>query len=110
MGFRYLESIGYRDTLNMLLVAFCRDYFSRKAVIESGKCSRRTRMEYEYINGRIADATREIVGDYFEVFIKEIGESIGYTHSRVDNLCENLYKQYKKEVKINIARKLHLID
>lgn len=110
MGVRYLKAVGYRDTLDRLVIAFCKDYFFRKSVIESSECSKRTRMEYEYINGRIADAAREVVGDDFEVYIEEIGESRGYAGSDILDISESTYKNYKKEVKINIARKLHLID
>lgn len=110
MGVGNLISIGYRDTLDALVVAFCRDFFYRRDTVASGLCSTRTRMEYEYINGRIADAAREIVGEDFELYIREIGESIGYAHSDVDYISESSYKKYKKEVKINIARRLHLLD
>ena len=34
MGLGYLNSVGYRETLDALVVAFCRDYFERKRVIE----------------------------------------------------------------------------
>ena len=110
MGAGYLRTIGYRDTLDRLVVAFCKDYSFRKEAIATGECSRRTRMEYEYINGRIADAAREIVGDDFEIYINEIGEARGYAGSDVLTISESTYKLYKKEVKINIAKKLHLLD
>ena len=110
MGVGYLKTIGYRDTLDRLVVAFCRDYFFRKSAIESGEVSKRTRMEYEYINGRIAEAAREIVGGDYEIYIEEIGEARGYAGSEVLSISESTYKQYKKEVKVNIAKKLHLLD
>ena len=110
MGARNMINIDYRDTLDRLVVAFCRDYSARKEAIKHGTCQKRTRMEYEYINGRIEDAAREIVGNKYEIYINEIGYYIGYANSRVDNVCENIYKNLKKEVKVNIARKLHLID
>ncbi len=110
MGIGYLKDIGYRDTLDRLIVAFCKDYFFRKAVIESGESSKRTRMEYEYINGIIADAASEIVGGDFEIYINEIGEMRGYAGSDAYGISESRYKQLKKEVKINIAKKLHLLD
>ena len=110
MGFGYLKDIGYRDTLDPLVVAFCKDFFFRKNAIESGECSSRTRMEYEYINGRISEAAREIVGDDFEIYIREIGEAIGYARSRAPDISDSGYKRFKKEVKINIAKKLHLMD
>ena len=110
MGVGYLNSIGYRDTLDALVVAFCRDYFERKRVIDENKCLRRTRMEYEYINGRILDAAYEIVGGDGEIYIREIGEKTGYAYSKVAGVSEPTYKHRKKEVKLNIAKKLHLID
>ncbi len=110
MGAGYLNIVGYRATLDCLIVAFCRDFISRKQAIESGECKKRTRMEYEYLNGRLREAAREIVGDDFEAYIYEIGESIGYAMSDVCGICESEYKKRKKEVKINIARKLHLLD
>ena len=110
MGVRHLTDIGYRETLDFLVVAFCRDYFSRKRELERGECSRRTRMEFQYINGRIADAAREIVGSDFEIYIREIGEAVGYAYTQAVGVSESSYKTYKREVKINVARKLHLLD
>jgi hypothetical protein len=110
MGIGYLIDIGYRDTLDALVIALCKDYFSRKSAIESTECSRRTRMEYEYINGRISTAAQEIVGDDFEIYIREIGEAIGYARSQVPDISDSGYKRFKKEIKINIAKKLHLLD
>lgn len=110
MGIGYLKSIGYRDTVNLIVVAFCRDFFARKAAIDGKQLSRRTLMEYEYINTRLTDAVREIVGDDYETYIREIGEGIGYAGSNVLDICESEYKKIKKEAKVNIAKKLHLID
>ena len=110
MGIGYLKNIGYRDTVDMIVVAFCKDYFFRKEAIANHSCSKRTCMEYAYINERIADAAREIVGDDYEIFIKEIGSAVGYAKSGVLNIAECGYKHYKKQVKVNIAKKLHLID
>ena len=67
-------------------------------------------MEYEYINRRIADATREIVGEEFLNYIHEIGERIGYAYSKVEDISDTEYKVKKKRVKLNIARKMHLLD
>lgn len=110
MGFRNLRSLGYRDTLDLIVIAFCKDYMYRKEAIADEKVSKRTRMEFEYINGRIADAAREVVGDNFEIYIKEIGAATGYAKSGIHDVCECTYKTYKKEVKVNIAKKLHLLD
>lgn len=112
MGIGYLGAgaIGYRTTLDMLVVAFCKDYFERKAVILSDNVSRRTRMEYEYINSRISNAAMEVVGDDFEIYIREIGEAVGYANSKIEGISENTYKHRKRSVKLNIAKKLHLMD
>ena len=110
MGVGYLSSIGYRETLDALVVAFCRDYFERKRVIDEKRCLCRTRMEYEYINGRILDAACEVAGGDGEVYIREIGEKTGYAYSKIAGISELTYKARKKEVKLNIAKKLHLID
>lgn len=110
MGVGYLIDIGYRDTLDLLIIAFCKDYFSRKQTLGKGECGKRIRMEYEYINRRIEDGAREIVGDDFEIYIREIGEKIGYAYSDVPDISESEYKKAKKEVKVNIAKKLHLLD
>ena len=110
MGVGYLIDEGYRATLDTLVIALCKDYFYRKSAIEATECSRRTRMEYEYINDRISTAAREIVGDDFEIYIHEIGEAIGYSRSLVLNISDSGYKRFKKEIKVNIAKKLHLLD
>ena len=110
MGTMHMSKIGYDDTLDRLVVAFCRDYFRREEAIRDSKCTKRTRMEYEYVNRRIADATREIVGHEYETYVKEIGYEIGYVNSEADEVCESNYKIRKAEVKISIAKKLHLLD
>ena len=111
MGIGRISYPGYRDTLDMLIVAFCRDYFARQEVLRGGSSySRRTRMEYEYVNRRIREAAIEIVGCESDVYIYEIAEKIGYAYSKVQGICEVTYKRKKREVKLNIARKLHLID
>ena len=71
---------------------------------------RRTLMEYEYLNRRISDAAKEVAGDAYIIYIKEIGENVGYAQSAAEDVSEYTYKKVKKEVKINIAKKLHLID
>ncbi len=110
MGIGHLIGDGYRDTLDVLVVAFCRDYFSRREIISSGECSRRTRMEYEYVNRRIEEAAREVVGEDYEIYIKEIGTGRGYAKSEALYTSETSYKKFKRAVKLNIARKLHLLD
>lgn len=110
MGAGYVKSPLYRESLDYLVVAFCRDYRARWSAIFANECSRRTRMEYEYINHRLYNAAAEIVGREAEIYIEEIGSYVGYAHSRIDGVSEVTYKTRKKEVKLNIAKKLHLID
>ena len=110
MGIGYLSALGYRATLDALVVAVCKDYFDRKNAIKSGNCTKRTIMEYEYINERISTAAMEIVGRDFEIYIREIGDGRGYARSAVIDVSESSYKRFKREVKINIAKKLHLMD
>ena len=100
MGTGYLSDKGYGDTLDYLIVAFCRDYQARESAIEEKSCKKRTLMEYEYINRRLADAATEIVGDDFEIYINEIGNKIGYAYSEIDDISETEYKVLKKEVKL----------
>lgn len=110
MGTRNVNTDAFSETLDFLIVAFCRGFEARERAIREKRCGRRTIMEYEYINRRIADATREIVGDDFPNYIHEIGKKIGYAHSRVDGISETDYKVKKRQVKMNIARKMHLLD
>ena len=104
--------VGKRSkTLSALIKAFCLDYKTRNIHISRKNVSRRVRMEYEYINGRIFDGAAEIVGaENAEVFIDEIGNSIGYANSAIPYYSEKVYKQLKQEAADNIARKLHLLD
>ena len=110
MGSGYLSDTGYTIAIDVVVVAFCRSYSARELAIRSGKYKKRTLMEYEYINRSLTDAAREIAGDDFDKYIHEIGYSIGYSASQVDFVSEYEYKRTKKEVKLNIARKLHLLD
>lgn len=110
MGTYYVSDKGFSETLDFLIIALCRDFETRERSIKEKSCNRRTLMEYEYINRRIMDAAREIVGESYGIYIKEIGERIGYAYSRIDHLSETDYKVKKREVKLNIARKMHLLD
>ena len=110
MGLIYVNSQEYADTLDLLIVAFCRDYSTRTRAIAEKQYKRRTLMEYEYINRILRDAAIEIVGDDFEHYINEIGNRIGYAYSKINGVCETDYKVKKREVKLNIAKKLHLLD
>lgn len=110
MGDRYVNLRGFSDTLDYLIIAFCRDFKTRAEAIKNKSSNRRTLMEYEYINRRLVAAAQEIVGDEYGIYIEEIGEKIGYAYSKIEDISESAYKEKKKEVKLNIARKLHLLD
>ena len=110
MGSRYVNDRGFSETLDFLIIALCRDFATRERAIEEKSCKRRTLMEYEYINRRLVYAAEEIVGSEYRIYIREIGEKIGYAYSEIDGVSETEYKERKKEVKLNIARRLHLLD
>ncbi|MBQ7363409.1 MAG: hypothetical protein IJW48_03045 [Clostridia bacterium] len=102
---------GYTDSLDSLIVSLCRDYERREASVRDGRCTGRTAMEYKYINHKISEGAIEIAGErYGRVFIDEIGSRTGFAYSSVDCLGETSYKLLKQDVKLNIAKKLHLID
>ena len=93
------------------VIALCRDYERRCRVINERSATRRVLMEYHYINNRIYDGAAEIVGEReAELFIFEIGERIGYARSESVGYTEITYKSTKRDVKISIAVKLHLMD
>ena len=100
-----------KGSLDKLIVALCADYGRRKRAVRDKLVGKRVRMEYSYINARILEGAGEISGAALaEAFIDEIGSGIGYAHSRIDCLGENAYKLYKKDIKENIARRMHLAD
>jgi len=109
MGIRSIES-DYVNTVDGIIVALCKDYERRENAIRNKSFSSRTSMEYEYINSKIREAAREIVGDEADKYVNEIGDRVGYAYSEVMTASESTYKKVKKEIKINIARKLHMID
>ena len=99
------------ESLDFLIVALCADYERRKGVIENRSAERRVDTEFRYLNFRIFDAAAEIAGEEdAEGFIQDIGERIGYAKSELWHLSEGTYKDYKRCIKDNIAKKLHLID
>ena len=96
---------------DLLISALCNDYFRRKEAIEQKSVTKRTDTEFRYYNFKIFDAVSEIAGEkYAETYINEIGKRIGYAKSELYFLSEVTYKKYKKLIKENIAKKLHLID
>ena len=98
-------------TANALVVALCLDYPRRKNEIMKGRLSRRTDIEFRYINSKMYDAAAEIVGEELaELYIKEIGEKIGYAYSSVEDVSEVTYKINKRKVKEGIARRLYLAE
>jgi hypothetical protein len=98
-------------TANALVVALCLDYPRRKCEIMKGRLSRRTDIEFRYINSKMYDAAAEIVGEELaELYIKEIGEKIGYAYSSVEDVSEVTYKINKRKVKEGIARRLYLAE
>ena len=95
--------------LDMLIIALCADYPRRRRILLEGGGEKRQRYEFAYLNRRIYHAAAEIVGSYYaETFIYDIANRVDYVNSRAKNLSESTYKIYKKEVKINISKKLYL--
>lgn len=104
---------NYGKSLTLLVKALCADYPRRARIIAkngSDRRSRRLAMECAYFNRRIFEAVSEITGaDLAEIFIREIGEGTGYAKSEVTVLSESVYKEYKREARAAIAKKLHLL-
>ncbi len=99
------------DSLSDVVIALCRDFKRRQTEISLCRLSRRTIMEYKYLNFIMHDAACEIAGEALgETYINEIGNCIGYAKTEIDNISEVTYKKRKAEVKMNILRRLHLID
>lgn len=110
MGAGRMNEVEYTKTLDRLISAFCQDYERRRSAIESGKLPIRTEMEYKYLNHRIFEGAAEVVGAQFaEIYINEIGSGVGYAKSDHPASCESGYKREKREVKLAIAAKLHLL-
>ena len=106
-----MKSEGYAPTLDKLVKALCDDYLRRDKIITEGLASRRTEMEYRYLNFRIDEAAESIVGSRYSLdYIREIGASVGYANSSIPAGSEGTYKRNKQLVKLTIAKELHLID
>ena len=98
-------------TLDTLVIALCLDYFRRQKAIEERNVTKRTDTEFRYYNFKIFAATSEIVGEHMaERYIKEIGNRTGYAKTSIEGMSEITYKNYKRLIKNNIAKKLHLRD
>lgn len=99
-------------SLDVLVIALCRDYARRVREIENAYVGRRTLAELRYLNIKVLWAASEVVGErYAEAFVREIGEGIGYAKSELmDHMSEVSYKRYKTLIKENIAKKLHLAE
>ena len=110
MATRKINGYGYTPTLNDVIVALCADYGRREGAILEGVVTPRVGMEYKYMNYRIYEAAAEIVSErYARLYIDEIGGKVGYAKTAHPAISERMYKIEKQEVKINIAKKLHLI-
>ena len=108
------EAFGVEEPLpqsaDALASALCADYFRRERAIKEGSESLRVRMEYEYLNRRIYTAARELCEKEEDAlgYIEEIGAKRGYAKSRF-TVSEKTYKIKKREVKLNILRRLYLL-
>ena len=99
-----------KDSLSALVTALCADYKRRAGIILDRSSDRRLRMECRYINARIFEAAAEIAGAALaNIFIDEIGRSVGYASTEAVILSESTYKDYKRRIRIGIAKSLHLI-
>ena len=99
------------ESVDRLASALCADYFRREQAIREGDAPLRVRMEYEYLNRRILTAARELCEREEDAigYIEEIGERRGYAKSRF-TVSEKTYKVKKREVKLNILRRLYLLE
>ena len=105
------EEICIPESVDQLASALCADYFRRERAIRAGDAPLRVRMEYEYLNRRIFTAARELCEREEDAlgYIEEIGERRGYAKSRF-TVSEKTYKVKKREVKLNILRRLYLLE
>ena len=98
------------EGLEEVIKSLCADYTRRALVIECRSAPFNVIMEYRFLNYRMINAAIEVAGPRdARRFIKDIGESIGYSESELYLLSESVYKQRKAEVKNNIARRLSLL-
>lgn len=106
-----VDGVKIPESVDRLAAALCADYFRRERVIRAGDAPLRVRMEYEYLNRRILAAARELCEGEEDAlgYIEEIGEKRGYAKSRF-TVSEKTYKIKKREVKLNILRRLYLLE
>ena len=96
--------------LDALIIALCADYPRRSEVILGRTAPYNVIMEYRFLNYRIMNAAMEIAGTRDAIFfINDIGRNVGYADSDLWVLSEACYKQRKKDVKDNIAKRLSLM-
>jgi hypothetical protein len=104
-------NIKKTTSVDLVVTALCRDFPRRAVAIENQAASSRTLTEFRYLNFKILEAVSDVVEDNLvTIFIKEIGENIGYANTKIEGLSEVAYKTYKKLIKERIAKKLHLAD
>lgn len=108
---KFSENGRIPESADALAAALCADYFRRERVIREGGAPLRVRMEYEYLNRKIYTAARELCEKAEDalVYIEEIGAKRGYAKSRF-TVSEKTYKVKKREVKLNILRRLYLFE
>ena len=103
--------LGYTESLNDVVTALCSDYKRREESIAIRCAGGRTLVEYKYYTYKILEAALEVVGErYARDMIREIGDGVGYANSKIMCMSETTYKKLKLDVKIGVARKLHLLD
>ena len=96
--------------LDKIIIALCADYLRRSMVITDRTAPYNVIIEYRFLNYRMMNAAIEIAGSRdAALFIYDIGNNVGYAESELFALSEKVYKERKKEVKENIARRLSLI-
>lgn len=107
-----MQGWKHLGTLDVLVIALCRDYVRRQVAISKGEASKRVLTEYKYLNVSIFEAVSEIVGEFdAKIYIDEIGGMTGYANSEFGyRMSEGTYKAYKRAITKNIAKKLHLSD
>ncbi|MBQ7387494.1 MAG: hypothetical protein IJW03_04955 [Clostridia bacterium] len=105
------KKIFLEPGVDAIVVALCADYERRYTVLRDGGVGHGVEMEYKYLNYKMFDAAAEVVGESSaETVISEIGTRVGYAKCENADVSERIYKERKREVKINIARKLRLCD